>query len=419
MKTIRQLWELVRHQKLYTFIYLFGTALALASVTVYAVQLHTKLAPVYPETHRLSMAMMPKVKIEKPQHFTSISSMALPAVNNYLRDLPSARDLTVMYTDWEARTAQPQIEGLDFTVQRKGVDDSYFRIFDLDFVAGGPLTAADLEGHGHKALLDIETAARIFGAADAADLIGREFTVDHMPYRLAGVFRSMSEGVPVSFANVLVPYTTIPDYDEVDSDFLGNFELVFLTDDLASLQSEVLAVQNRYNAAQDEYILDFMGAPIGNAQYMINRASMQKTFVLSDFVITAVFTFLVLLLIPAMNLSGMVAGRMEGRLPELGVRKTYGARPGTLLRGLLWENLILTVAGGIFGFLGAWLIMRSGLMGIETLSGDNVSASSGQVFAPAVFGFCFLVCLLLNLLSALLPAWRALRRPIVQSLKEK
>lgn len=420
MKTLRQLWELVKHQKLYTFIYLFGTALALASVTVYAVQIHTKLAPVYPETHRMRMAILPSVKLEKPQAYTSISSVALPAIKAYLSNLNAADDQTAIYTDWERRSAQPQIEGLDFEVTRHGVDEGYFRIFDLDFIAGQPFTAADLDAHEPKALIDATTAEKIFGPADASSLIGREFTIDYISYRLAGIYRPMSEALPVSFANVIVPYTTIPDYNEIDREFIGNFELVFLTDDLEALQSELEAIANRFNAAHDgELILDFMGAPMGNAQYMINRASAQKEYVLSNFVMTTIFTFLVLLLIPAMNLSGMVAGRMEGRLPELGVRKTYGARPATLLRGLLWENLILTTIGGVLGFGAAWLIMSSGLMGVETLRGDNVEASSAMVFAPSVFAFCFVVCLVLNLLSALFPAWRALRRPIVQSLKEK
>lgn len=37
------------------------------------------------------------------------------------------------------------------------------------------------------------------------------------------------------------------------------------------------------------------------------------------------YMLLALLFIPAMNLSGMMSSRMDERLSELGVRKTYGA----------------------------------------------------------------------------------------------
>ena len=32
-----------------------------------------------------------------------------------------------------------------------------------------------------------------------------------------------------------------------------------------------------------------------------------------------------LLLVPALNLSGMISSRMERRLPEMGIRKAFGA----------------------------------------------------------------------------------------------
>ena len=42
---------------------------------------------------------------------------------------------------------------------------------------------------------------------------------------------------------------------------------------------------------------------------------------------------LVLLLVPALNLSGMIASRMESRLAEMGVRKSFGAGRGKLCWG--------------------------------------------------------------------------------------
>ncbi len=51
--------------------------------------------------------------------------------------------------------------------------------------------------------------------------------------------------------------------------------------------------------------------------------------------------------------------------------------------------------------------------------GVNVLVSGEVLFAPAVFTVALLFCILLNLLSALIPAWYALRKPIVYSLNEK
>lgn len=49
----------------------------------------------------------------------------------------------------------------------------------------------------------------------------------------------------------------------------------------------------------------------------------------------------------------------------------------------------------------------------------DIALGADILFAPAVFGIVLVLCMVLNLLSAMLPAWLSLRRPIVQSLKDK
>lgn len=416
MKTIKQLWQLVKHQKLYTLIYLLGTALALASVTVYAVQIRTKVADVYPEYQRHKTYIMERAQVVSGSS-TMQSKLGYTALKDYFYGLQSAEAVCGIHKDWEDNYAQPQTDALDFTTVLIGTDTNYFDIFSLRFVAGGPFGETDLDGAVNKALLDTETASRIFGPEDPQILIGREFTVDFCKYRAAGIFEPMSPTVPVSYANIIVPYTTIDGYDDTDSMLLGRFTIVFLTDDSEALREEIDGICRNINNSQGEYEVDFLGQPVSNIALQLGDKSMEE-FSMSDFVRTTIITFLVMLLIPALNLSGMVSGRMEGRLPELGVRKTYGARPATLLRALLYENLILTLVGAVFGFLGAWLLLRTSI-GLETSDGEFVPASGEMVFAPTVFVLCLLVCLLLNIASALFPAWRALRRPIVESLKEK
>ena len=50
---------------------------------------------------------------------------------------------------------------------------------------------------------------------------------------------------------------------------------------------------------------------------------------------------------------------------------------------------------------------------------EEMLVTPSMLFSPVLFLAAFLFCLLLNLASALIPAWRALRVPIVQTLYEK
>ena len=124
----------------------------------------------------------------------------------------------------------------------------------------------------------------------------------------------------------------------------------------------------------------------------------------------------------------MISSRMEGRLAEMGVRKSFGAGRGSLLSQVMWENLLLTLLGGILGLLLAWLLLYIGRDWVFTMldkwpdmvpEGINVHVSGEMLFAPLVFVLTLVLCILLNMLSALIPAWYSLRKPIVHSLSEK
>ena len=58
---------------------------------------------------------------------------------------------------------------------------------------------------------------------------------------------------------------------------------------------------------------------------------------------------LVLLLIPAINMSGITQSRMRKRMAEIGVRKAFGATRSELLTQVLYENLLQTLLGGVLG----------------------------------------------------------------------
>ena len=51
-KYIRQSWELIRSERLYTALYVAGVALSITTVMVLSIVLYVRLAPVYPEINR-------------------------------------------------------------------------------------------------------------------------------------------------------------------------------------------------------------------------------------------------------------------------------------------------------------------------------------------------------------------------------
>ena len=221
-------------------------------------------------------------------------------------------------------------------------------------------------------------------------------------------------------ANIFFPYTSGDYRDQGNFPLVGQFKSVILTDDIEALRAEAQAVVDRYNSSEDEYELSLLHSPLDHATEFLGDSGYDKDFTIANFLLGMGMILLVLLLVPALNLSGMISGRMEERLAEMGVRKSFGATRGRLLRDVLWENLLLTVAGGIVGFFFAWLLLQAGFTDLAAKGeyGLKCTVTSEMVFSPVIFVFTFVICCVLNVMSALVPAWRSLRRPIVQSLKE-
>lgn len=124
----------------------------------------------------------------------------------------------------------------------------------------------------------------------------------------------------------------------------------------------------------------------------------------------------------------MIASRMKRQLSELGIRKAFGASKTSLLLQVFWENLFLTGIGGLFGLLLSYLIVYCGRNWLPDLLSFSVDVmpegvdsflTPGMLLNPVVIGITFMVSLVLNVLSALIPALHALKKDIVYSLNEK
>jgi len=186
----------------------------------------------------------------------------------------------------------------------------------------------------------------------------------------------------------------------------------------------------QYSAEQAELTgatPDLVGQPDKHWESTLRNSNMYPTNY-TKIILTYCLVFFVLLLVPAISLSGMADSRMERRLAEMGVRRAFGAPVPLLMRQVLIENLFFTLLGGVVGLLISWILVSTGsnwLMSLGSMGIGLPPESTEQILTPAmlfnlpVFGIALVVCILLNLLSAFIPAWRASRHQIVDSLNLK
>lgn len=127
--------------------------------------------------------------------------------------------------------------------------------------------------------------------------------------------------------------------------------------------------------------------------------------------------YLVLLLLPAINLSAMTRSRMRRRISEIGLRRAFGARKRDIIGQMLAENMVITLAGGIIGLIlslvfaataSQYFAIMVSTWDIDTLQMSTAPTLS-MLFNWKTFLFAILFCLILNLMSAGIPAWIASR----------
>ena len=109
---------------------------------------------------------------------------------------------------------------------------------------------------------------------------------------------------------------------------------------------------------------------------------------------------------------------------EVGVRKAYGATDQSIIRQVLYENLLLTTIGAVIGLALSYLTMSVGykwVMSIFDKGSDNIvsGVTTEMLFNPTIIIVVLLLTLVINIASALVPTIFALRSNIIEALYHK
>ncbi|MBD5379531.1 MAG: FtsX-like permease family protein [Bacteroides sp.] len=412
MKAIKQLLYDFRHQSVISWVTLLGTMLAVFLIMIVVMMQQIQIAPFVPESNRDRTLYGRWLAVDFGDN--NVSSSALNYANAKLiyDSIPDVEVTSYAYQGLDRLIVS--IKGkLPIVADIKKTDDQYWKIFNHSFIKGKPFDKAQYEANMKVAVITESLARDLLGTADVVD---QEIMIDHLPYKILGVIKDCSSLASEAYGQVFIP---LPDYDKTSDGYWSGNIMVYL---LAKTPEDIPAIRNeverRYTVLNTQDRGD-------NSKFVYNQQPFTQEMLLSEHGSnnppsheqarkTRYFIYALLLIVPAINLSSMTQSRLRRRIGELGVRRAFGCTRSKIISDLLAENFILTIAGGIIGLILSitFIFLFSDIIFVSSFderSAASMYVSPEMVFNLPIFLWTLFFCLILNILCAGIPAWRASR----------
>lgn len=416
----------LRENPIITWVSIAGTALAICVIMVMVLTLQVRLLDCEPEVNR-SRSLYVYYQVIKTKggddYYGAHSSMSARTGQECLKSLPSAKAVTLLSTPDKVRLSAPA--GTPITADMMATDADFWTVFHFRFLSGKPFTQADNDSGLPRIVMAASVARRLFGTTEA---LGQTVMMNHVEFTVVGVVADVSTLASDCYAQVWVPYNAV-DVDSMawgPANVMGRMHGIILAADRAGfpqLRREVEQSLARFNEGLEDYELSFKGQPDERFAHLYRRWYTIRPDTRTVW-LRYVVVLLILLLVPAINLSSMTLSRMRQRMAEIGVRKAFGAKDSELMRQVFFENLLLTLIAGLLGFVlsyaAVFLLNDFLFSNVENavLVGDT-TLSPSMLFSPWTFLIALFFCLAMNVLSAGIPAWRASRMHIVDAINQR
>lgn len=421
---IRQAFWHLRENPVISWISILGTALSICMIMVIVITIRARIADCEPEVNRSRSLYVPNMSYRAKGDMSGSSAnsrMSVQTGRECFKALTTAEAVTLVSSPSKVKALLPA--GAKTTVDMVQTDEDFWQVFQFRFLDGKPFTAADLNSGLPRAVIAASVARRLFGRTDVS---GQHIELNYVDFQVCGVVADVSMLATDSYAQVWIPYTAgDAEANSWGYNLMGPMRAVILAHsrtDFPAIRQECERLRQKYNDAQDGVEVFYRGQPDTQFTHLYRTWSQEPD--IQGVVLRYVVVMLILLIVPAINLSSMTLSRMRKRMAEIGVRKAFGATANELMQQVFWENLLLTCVAGLLGLLlsyAATYLLNGFLFGNSTnayLSGET-SLTAGALLSPWIFMAAFIFCLLMNLLSAGIPAWRASRMNIVEAINGK
>jgi putative ABC transport system permease protein len=290
------------------------------------------------------------------------------------------------------------------------VSVNYFRLFGAPIYRGRTFTVEeDSPGGSHVAMLSHALWLRRFGGDPR--IIGKTISLSGDPYEVIGI---IGPGYDVSDfgppPELWIPFQLNPR----TTDQGHYFSIAGRLKPGVTLEQ----AQARLKLSATEYTRKYPTALQPNTSFSARLLRDELVAEVRPTLLILLGAVSFVLLIACANVANLLLVRATSRKREIAIRAAIGAGRGRIIRQLLTESVLLSVAGGALGLAIGILGIRA-LLTINTAGLPRVGENGSVVSVDwRVLTFTLVVSLATGILFGLIPALHASRADLSSTLKE-
>jgi len=292
-------------------------------------------------------------------------------------------------------------------VQALKASRNYFRLFGANPILGRTFTAEeDRPGGTHVVLMGYGLWQRRFGGA--ASILGKTITLGGAPYSVIGILSPSFQPYPP--VDVWMPLQADPSSTNQAHTLLVSGRLPG-GKTLAEANSQMSVIGKQYVQAHPEQL--------GNDdKIQVMPMQQQMTGDVRPALLILLSAVGLVLLIACANVANLLLARAAGQQKGVAIRVAMGAGRGRIVRQLLTESLLLSLAGGVLGLaLASW-----GVRALLALTPGGLPRAEEMGAIPGlnawVASFTTLLSLATGVLFGLFPSIQVSRTDLTSMLKE-
>lgn len=280
-----------------------------------------------------------------------------------------------------------------------GVDDSYINVSGHEIKNGRNFSPQEILMNNNVVIMGSELIKTLFKANE--NPIDKEVTIGNGKYRIIGVLKEKGS----SFGGngdkkCLLPINNVRQY-------FANPEMSFV---ISIMPNDNKQLEYAFNEAEGLFrnirkltYLDENNFDINKSDNLVNMLFEDIKYI----TIAATLIGIITLFGAAIGLMNIMLVQVSERTREIGTRKAIGAKSKTIKQQFLFEAILIGQIGGALGIV----------FGI--MAGNAVSSFTGGAFiVPWVWIISgVIVCLVVSLLSGIIPAIKASRLDPIEALR--